>query len=96
MRKHLLIGIMVCISLPLFFEKASAQYGPEYGPYLNYALTKRYRHPATKRKMKRAKRTVKRGKRNIKRKRRQVSAVEILTAPKFKAAGFLPRKSEIV
>jgi hypothetical protein len=96
MKKHLLIGIIICLSLSFFIEKVSAQYGAEYGPYLNYALTKRYRHPATKRKMKRAKRTVKSRKRNIKRKKRQVSAVEILTAPKFKAAGFLPRKSEIV
>lgn len=96
MKKHLLISAMLCICLPLFLEKVNAQYGPQYGPYLDYALTKRYRHPAAKRHPKKANRTVKSRKRNIKRKRRQVSAVEILTVPKFKVSGVLSKRSEIV
>lgn len=96
MKKYLLIALMGFIALPFFAEKVNAQYGAHYGSYLDYALTKRYRHPSTKRKSKRVKPAVKSRKRNAARKVRRISAIENIVEPKFILDSSLPNKSLVV
>lgn len=96
MKKKLLIALMLFISFPLLLENVNAQYGSYYGTYLDYALTKRYRHPSTKRKLNRKKRASKNGTRKIRRKARHVSSIENLYTMPSKFTPNLVRRCEIV